>query len=97
MAAILWGNINKDGSINRSSGNIAVNRQAEGQYVIDFKGNFKKTPAIVGSQTNFGDPNQNTKDNVVFPSVSSANATARTGDENGNHKDRSFSFIAVGE
>lgn len=89
------GVVNANGSIASGSG-FSVTRQTTGQYVIDFTQAFSELPAIVGSQTQFGNIGQNTRDNVVFPFVSNGSATALTGDSNGSHTDRSFSFIAIG-
>ena len=92
----LWGALDKTGTITNGSGGFTVARTDTGRYSISFTTVFQGLPSIVGSPTNHGDLNQNTKDNVVFPQVTDSAALAFTGDENGNKKDRSFSFIAIG-
>lgn len=93
---ILWGAINANGTISSSGGGFSVTRQGAGQYVISFRSLFQTIPSIVGSQTSYGNLGESPVDNVVFPLVDTGSATAITGDSNGNHQDRNFSFIAVG-
>src|ERR1051325_4279921 len=93
---ILWGAINANGTIASSGGGFSVTRQGTGQYVISFRSLFQAVPSVVGSQTNFGGLNENPLDNIVFPIVDTGSATAITGDAQGNHQDRNFSFIAIG-
>jgi hypothetical protein len=95
MATIVWGEINADGSILSGQG-FESTRISTGQYSIVFTPTFPVTPAIVGSQTRYGNAGQNPVDNIVFPFVSNAQATALTGDNTGRLQDRNFSFIAVG-
>lgn len=89
------GAINKDGSIVLGSKGFNVLHQGPGEYYILFDPPLPVMPAIVGKQTNWGDTSENTLDNVVFPSVTNLGAMALTGATDGNHVDRSFSFIAV--
>jgi YVTN family beta-propeller protein len=79
-----------------SGDGFTVIHTGDGQYVIKFNPEFGGAPAIVASQTNLGDMDQNTNDNVVFPFVDKGSATALTGDYHGNHVDRGFSFLARG-
>jgi hypothetical protein len=95
MARIVWGTVNANGSPASGEG-FEVTKTASGQYNISFDPPFSGLPSIVGSQTRFGALNQNTSDNIVFPFLSNAQATALTGDNSGDHRDRNFSFIAVG-
>ncbi len=92
----LWGVVNKDGSITSSGGGFTITHQGNGEYIISFSPTFSATPSIVGSQVLFGQESQDTRDNVVFPFLNSGAATALTGDSQGKHQDRSFSFIAIG-
>lgn len=91
------GAINRDGSIVSGNTWFKVTHQGPGEYLIRFDYEFPQVPAIVGSQINWGDTNQNTLDNVVFSIVDTRNAIAYTGATDGHRVDRSFSFIAVGE
>ena len=91
----VWGVVNKDGSIGAGNG-FSITHQGNGEYIISFSPAFSGMPAITGSQVNYGDQGQNTRDNVVFPFVNNGSATALTGDGGGSRTDRSFSFIAIG-
>ena len=93
---IVWAEVGADGDLLSGTG-CSVTKTSEGTYQIDFTDNFSDTPAIVGSQVNRKSPSEVTTDNVVFPLVTHAQATALTGDKNGDLSNRSFSFIAVGE
>lgn len=92
---LLWGSIEKDGTIVSSSGGFSVKRESTGNYSILFKNQFTNNPAITGSQWGFGS-GQSTLDNVIFPSVSGGSVNVQTGDSGGSYTDRNFSFIAVG-
>jgi hypothetical protein len=99
MATIqtLWGSVEADGTVsNGNSGNFTVVNSGTGEYTITFSFNFNGTPAIVGSQTGFGGTTQDTRDNIVFPTLASNAAIALTGNSNGVKANRSFSFIAIG-
>jgi hypothetical protein len=93
---ILWGTINADGTIESSSGGFTVTPGDEdGHYAIAFAVPFNTIPSIVGSQIGFGG-NENPLDNIVFPKLNNEYAKAITGDAQGNARNRSFSFIAIG-
>ena len=92
----VWGVVNKDGSINSSSGGFSVTHQGHGEYTISFSPAFSATPAITGSQVLFAQDNQSTLDGIVFPYLNSGAATVFTGDGGGSQEARSFSFIAMG-
>lgn len=78
------------------SGNgFAVTRTNTGEYQVQFKTQFAKLPAVVGSQVLFGGDNQDPRDNVVFPFLNSLGFTAIVGDSAGRRADRSFAFIAM--
>ncbi len=94
--ATIYGTIGKDGNIISGSG-FEVTKQQTGQFTIDFEQNFNDIPAIVSSQTGYGNLDENTMDNVVFPFLSAGSATAITGDASGHPSSRQFSFIAIGE
>ena len=102
MATIIWGVINPDGSIQSGSKtngsyNFNIVHQSSGVYQIQFDDDFNVMPAMVGSQVLFGNLAQSPLDNVVFPYLNENGATAITGDSNGSHTDRHFSFIATGD
>jgi hypothetical protein len=92
----IYGTVASDGRIISGSGFISQ-RQNNGTYVIDFEPGFSNIPAIVGSQTGYGNINENPLDGIVFPYLNQGSATALTGDSSGGKTDRQFSFIAIGE
>ncbi|WP_430511657.1 hypothetical protein [Pannonibacter phragmitetus] len=99
---IIWGVVNANGSIASGSGGAGsyefdVINEGPGIYQISFNGNFAGVPAITGSQVMYGNMAESSLDNVVFPYLTAASATAITGASNGAAGNRSFSFIAVGE
>jgi hypothetical protein len=97
MATItLWGSIDGDGRKESGSTGFSVSKQEKGQYVISFSPTFSGTPAMVATQTRHGRLDQETNDGVVIPLLTNSSATLLTGKDNGNHEDRSFSFIAIG-
>ncbi|SUB01875.1 Uncharacterised protein [Pannonibacter phragmitetus] len=98
----IWGVVNANGTIASGSGgegdyDFAVINEGPGVYQISFNGNFAGLPAITGSQVLWGTLSESPLDNVVFPYLTAASATAITGASNGSQQNRSFSFIAVGE
>jgi hypothetical protein len=92
----LWGNVDTNGNVVTGSGGFQVEQQATGKYLITFSPTFSGEPAIVGSQVNFGNSGEDTRDNVIFPYLSSSSATAVTGDASGDPQNRAFSFIVIG-
>ena len=94
-ATTIYGTVSAEGNKISGSG-FSVSKQSTGKYLIDFENNFSEIPAIVGSQTGFGD-GQIPSDVIDFPFLQEGHATAITGD--GLHKlqDRQFSFIAIGK
>jgi hypothetical protein len=90
----VWGVINADGT--KASGNgFVVLLQSPGQYEIVFEPPFRLVPAIVGSTTNSKNTSEYPSNNVVFPLVSEAMATACTGFYT-SKANLAFSFIATG-
>ena len=105
-----WGDITAFGTTNpkihSGSRNYNVVRVKEGIYLIDFNdGVFKGTPAFVVTQqfsgnsswNDFGSDGGNTRDNAVLIAIDNVHAKLKTGDEDGDAKDRNFSFIAIGD
>lgn len=95
MPKIVWGTINADGSVVDGSDDFSVSVQGSGQYVISFSPTFSGTPAVVGSQTRFGNLGEWPSDTLCFPFVSGGSVTAITG-SGSNPGNRNFSFIAIG-
>lgn len=90
----IYGTVSSDGKKISGSG-FSVNKQTTGTYLIDFNDNFSEIPAIVGSQTGFGE-GEGPTDVIDFPFLQKGSATAITGDGRFNLSDRQFSFIAIG-
>ena len=91
----LWGSIEKNGTIVSGSGGFSVKRESTGNYTVLFNTAFNNNPAVVGSQWGYGS-GENTRDNVIFPTLSAGSVTVQTGDGGGNYSDRNFSFVAIG-
>ena len=96
---IIRGSVNADGTIEGGSG-FDVTRTQTGIYYIDFNPPFNNFPTIVATQNH---PNWNdftdearTTDNVVIVGLAENKAMLKTGDSNGDAKDRNFCFIAIG-
>ncbi len=96
VVTTLWGSIHSDGTIKSSGGGFSVSRQGTGQYVISFRTQFVNIPSMVATQTNWGKLDERTTDGAVIPFLDSGEATVLTGNSDGTHDDRSFSFIAIG-
>ncbi len=92
----IYGIVGPTGSIVSGSG-FAVSRTNNGEYQVQFNAQFSRIPAVVGSQVLFGNEDEDTRDNVIFPFLNTNGFTAITGDSGGSHKDRNFAFTVVGE
>ena len=76
-AMTVWGVVNKDGSTASGTG-FSVTHQGNGEYIISFSPAFSGMPAVSGSQVNYGNQGENTRDNVVFPFLNAGSVTALT-------------------
>ncbi|HSF43743.1 MAG TPA: hypothetical protein VLT87_28375 [Thermoanaerobaculia bacterium] len=95
--------------VNSGSGNFTISRSAEGAYEIEFaEGTFQNTPALVvvqqysgkdgrGRWTDFGYGGGDTRDNAVISALDKSKAKVITGNPDGKHEDRNFSFFAIGD
>ena len=100
---VAWGNVNPDGTLEDSSGNILeVVKEATGTYLVKFSEHvFRGRPAFTVTQLHrqwnefdFGDTY--TTDNAVLVALSRTAAKVKTGDSGSKLQDRRFSFIAIG-
>ncbi|WP_157915389.1 hypothetical protein [Burkholderia ubonensis] len=96
MSRIIWGTIDKNGSILNGSGDFTVENVSSGKYAISFSPGFSALPGIVGSQNNYNDSGQANSDGVAFPFVNKNSCQANTGNSTGSLQNRSFAFIAIG-
>lgn len=100
--ALLYGNVNADGTLFSGSGGFAVNTTDTGTYVISFTNAFAGTPAMLLTQNypewgNFttravGD----SRDNAVVVALNGREAKIITGDNSGTRVNRNFGFLVVG-
>jgi hypothetical protein len=98
---IVWGCVNKDGSIHSGSGFTPVDG-GKGIYDIVYKVSFKAPPAVIATQnwknwTDWTYEGGNTGDNVVLVAGDSTKCKLITGNNNGDKEDRNFCFVAIGE
>jgi hypothetical protein len=96
MSTTLWGSVAANASTISTSGGYSVASTSAGIYVITFTTAFRQAPAIVATQNNFGNTNEENTDGVAVPLVSTTSATVITGDASGNKHNRGFGFIAIG-
>jgi hypothetical protein len=98
MPLIIYGNVKANGT--KTAGNnftvVPYPQEGAGFYKISFDKAFTEVPTIVGSQINFLQHFQDTRDGVVFTVVKKDHVIAKTGDSFGKGTDRNFSFIAMG-
>ena len=99
---IIWGCVNKNGTIYSGTGFTPV-ANGDGFYEVVFTPvQFKTTPSVVTLQnhadwTNWTYTNGNTRDNTVLIAVDRTKFKVATGNGDGKRTDRNFCFIAVGE
>ncbi|UXU86500.1 hypothetical protein [Burkholderia sp. S-53] len=96
MARIVWGTIDKNGSILNGSGDFTVENVSSGKYSISFSPGFSALPGVVGSQNNYNETGQANSDGVAFPFVNKNSCQANTGNNSGSLQNRSFAFVAIG-
>ncbi len=98
---IVWGNVNANGTVYSGSGDFRVVREDTGSYVVLYNTVFSGVPSVVSTENypGWGDINQdggNTKDNTVLVASLSDRCKINTGNDDGDRKDRNFSFTAMG-
>jgi len=98
---IVWGCVNKNGSIYSGSGFTPV-QGGRGIYDIVFQTPFQTTPSIVATQnyrnwTEWTWEEGNTRDNCVLIAADRTKFKMATGSGSGDKEDRNFCFIAIGE
>ena len=93
----IYGTVSAKGNkISGSGFSVKKKSKSTGTYLISFDNEFSEIPAIVGSQTGYGDE-EYPVDILDFPHLQKGGATVITGDGPGNFSDRQFSFIAIGQ
>jgi hypothetical protein len=97
---ILWGCVNGDGTVHSGSG-FTVSRSATGTYRISYDTPFSASPAVVLTQNyklwdDFGYGGGDTRTGCLLVASDATQCKVVTGDENGVHTNRNFSFLAIG-
>lgn len=92
----LLGSIAANGGVSNSSTGFTVTNPSAGIYVIHFSPAFTSVPAVVATQTNYGNTGESNTDGAAVPLVSKSSATIITGDGGGAKQNRAFSFVAIG-
>ncbi|NTJ42042.1 hypothetical protein G6L28_05420 [Agrobacterium larrymoorei] len=87
------GIVNADGTI-RAGDEFSVSRTSEGHYVVSFRPAFDQLHGVSATQVFPNDGN--TRDNVVIIRLSESELFLKTGDGDGNAKNRDFTFVAAG-
>ncbi len=65
-----------------------------GTYIVFFDKPYNSLPAVVATVV---DADGGTRNNAVVSSISADRFLIRTGNDRGSRRDRTFSFIAVGD
>lgn len=98
---IIYGLIGAQGQIlsHGGDGDITVTKTGPGIYDIHFKTDYQNLPSVTATQLYESDRESggNTLDNVVMVKVTKHIVRLKTGDSEGNARDRKFSFIAIGD
>jgi hypothetical protein len=89
---IIAGTVNANGS-QQSGNNFSVTRTSEGHYLVSFRPAYERIDGASVTQI-FNDGN--TRDNAVIIRLSATELFLKTGDSNGDAKDRDFSFVSAG-
>ncbi|HKR13616.1 MAG TPA: hypothetical protein VJT15_16245 [Pyrinomonadaceae bacterium] len=100
MAKTIWGCVNgSDASVHSGIG-FHVDHDSTGLYTVTYKESFDTPPAVVLTQNypnwnEFGSSGGNTKDNAVLVASDAFHFKVKTGNNDGDAKDRNFTFIAT--
>lgn len=96
--ATIWGVVHSNGKILSGTGFTVHKDPGEGVYDITFVKAFPELPAVLATQLFPNQPDSsggNTKDNAVVVYIDKTYCRVVTGNENGHHTNRDFSFMAV--
>lgn len=95
----IWGIVSADGTPASGTGYKVFKDDDPGVYDISFDTSFTKSPAVVATQLFPNQPNSkggDTRDNAVVVSIEADRCRIVTGQDNGSHVNRDFSFVAIG-
>lgn len=97
---MIWGMVSADGKPAAGSG-YTVNKDADpGVYDINFDVAFKGRPAVLATQLFPNQPDSNggdTRDNAVVVWTDKTYCRIVTGEQDGAHVNRDFSFMAISD
>lgn len=96
----IWGIVSADGSPAAGTGYTVHKDTGAGLYDISFTNQFASRPAVVVTQLFPNQPDSkggDTRDNAVVVYTDRAYCRIVTGQDNGSHVDRDFSFMAVAD
>lgn len=100
MATIIYGTVSKDGKKLGGEGYSVSHTKDSGVYFITFAQPFNRLPGASTTQIYPNDPNStggDTRDNALIIYLSSEQMNVKTGEHDGDGKDRDFTFIVVGD
>lgn len=100
MATIIYGTVSKDGKKLGGEGYSVSHTKDSGIYFITFERPFNRLPGASTTQIYPNDPSSkggNTKDNALLIYLSTEQMNVKTGNNDGDAKDRDFTFIVVGD
>jgi hypothetical protein len=95
----IWGIVSADGTPASGTGYKVFKDDDPGVYDISFDTSFAVRPAVVATELF---PNQanskggDTRDNAVVVSIGTDRCRIVTGQDDGSHVNRDFSFVAIG-
>jgi len=101
MSKTIFGTVNADGTINSGKG-FKVVHDDTGEYSILYNSDFQQQPAVVVTQNHpswndFTSDGGKTTDNATVIASDKGRVKIKTGNGDGNARDRNFNFICVGD
>lgn len=100
MATILYGTVKADGSKLGGDGYTVNHTKDTGIYYITFTRPFNRMPGASTTQIYPNDKSSkggDTRDNALLIYLDAGEMIVKTGESDGDAKDRDFSFIVVGD
>jgi hypothetical protein len=96
----IWGIVSADGTPAAGSGYRVTKDNERGLYDINFDQPFSGRPAVVATQLYPNQPTSiggDTRDNAVVVWIDRSYCRIVTGQQDGSHINRDFSFVAVSD
>ena len=95
----IWGIVSADGTPAAGTGYKVFKDDDPGVYDISFNTSFNGSPAVVATQLYPNQPTSkggDTRDNAVVVFIAADRCRIVTGQDDGSHVNRDFSFVAIG-